>query len=87
MRGMAFGHMSGILALVSLALGYIVCSLAQKEKGLLKTVGYIIGTVVIVISSLIVLVKVLVTVKLYMKMCPISGSVIEPMKVPDHPRK
>ena len=43
MHGMFVGHMNGILALFALALGYIVCSLAKKEKGLLKTTGYTIG--------------------------------------------
>lgn len=75
MRGMGmmgFGHMSGVFALIALALGYIVCLLAKKEKGLLKTTGYTIGIAIIAISSVIVLGKVLWTAKMCMKMCPFS---------------
>lgn len=78
MRGMgmmSFGHMNGALALIALALGYIVCLLAKKEKGLLKTTGYTIGIAIIAISSVIVLGKVLWTAKMCMKMCPFSMSV------------
>lgn len=74
MRGMIVGHMSGLLALLTLALGYIVCSLAKKEKGLLKTTGYAIGIAIIAISSLIVLGKVLWTAKMCIKMCPLKQS-------------
>ena len=40
------------LSLVSLALGvgYIVCVAASKEKGLLKSIGYIIGVLIIAAS-------------------------------------
>ncbi len=72
MRGMIVGHMSGLLALLTLALGYIVCSLAKKEKGLLKTTGYAIGIAIIVISSVVVLGKVLWAAKMCVKMCPMK---------------
>ncbi|MBU4346333.1 MAG: hypothetical protein KKH29_03285 [Candidatus Omnitrophica bacterium] len=42
-------------ALIALALGYITCSLASKEKRILKTTGYIIGVFIIVISSLLLI--------------------------------
>ena len=74
MRGMFFGHANGIVALITLALGYIVCSLAKKEKGLLKTMGYTIGIVIIALSSVIVLGKVVWTAKMYLKMCPMQQS-------------
>ncbi len=74
MRGMIVGHMSGLLALLTLALGYIVFSLAKKEKGLLKTTGYAIGIAIIVISSVVVLGKVLWTAKMCIKMCPMTQS-------------
>ena len=76
MRGMVLGHVSGIPALLALALGYIVCSLAKKEKGLLKTTGYTIGIAIIAISSVIVLGKVLWTAKMCVKMCPMKASVM-----------
>ena len=71
MCNMVLGHVSGIPALLALALGYIVCSLAKKEKGLLKTTGYTIGIAIIAISSVIVLGKVLWTAKMCIKMCPV----------------
>ena len=36
------------MAAVALGVGYAVCVLAAKEKGLLKTVGYLIGALIIV---------------------------------------
>lgn len=72
--GMSFGHMNGVLALVALALGYIVCLLAKKEKDLLKTAGYVIGIAIIAIASVIVLGKVLFTAKMCVKMCPFKES-------------
>jgi hypothetical protein len=46
--------MKGALSLfVSLAIGYVLCILANKQKkGLLKTVGYTLGTAIIVLSLL-----------------------------------
>ena len=72
--GMSSGHMNGVLALIALALGYIVCLLAKKEKDLLKTAGYIIGVVIIAIASAVVLAKVLLTAKICIKMCPFKQS-------------
>jgi len=76
MRGMGMGceHMNGVLALIALALGYIVCLLAKKEKDLLKTAGYAIGIAIIVISSVIIIGKVLWTAKMCVKMCPMKQS-------------
>ena len=82
MRGMIVGHMNGTLSLLALALGYIVCSLAKKEKGLLKTTGYTIGIAIIVISSVIVLGKVLWTAKKCANMCPLKQS---SMPMPSEP--
>ncbi len=82
MRGILFGHMSGVLALIALALGYIVCLLAKKEKGLLKTAGYAIGVAIIAISAVVVLAKVVWTAKMCVKMCPMQESV---MPMPSHP--
>ena len=46
--------MKGALALfISLAIGYVLCILANKQKkGLLQTVGYTLGTAIIVLSLL-----------------------------------
>lgn len=46
--------MKGALALfISLAIGYVLCILANKQKkGLLQTVGYTFGTAIIVMSLL-----------------------------------
>jgi len=69
MLTMVFGHMNGTLALLALALGYIVCSLAKKEKGLLKTTGYFIGIAIVVISSVLILSKLIWTTKMCAKVC------------------
>jgi len=82
---MAFGgYMHATMALIALALGYIACSLAKKEKGVLKTVGYIIGASIIVVSSLLILVKIIWTVRIYtkfIKTAPVS------MHIPVLPKK
>jgi hypothetical protein len=49
----------GTTAMITLALGYIVVTLANREKGRLKTIGYIIGVAIIITSSLLILAKVL----------------------------
>ena len=82
MRGMIFGHGNGMLALIALALGYIVYSLAKKEKGLLKTTGYAIGIAIIVISSVIVLGKVLWTAKMSINTCTMKQSSMPMMSAP-----
>lgn len=50
---------NGTIALVALTLGYIVCSMAKKETGVFKKIGYFIGVAVITISSVIIVTKVL----------------------------
>lgn len=53
--------MAGIpeaLLLMALGLGYIVCYLAQREEKALRTVGYFIGTFIIVLSALLIVVNV-----------------------------
>ena len=45
--------MKGALVLfVSLAIGYSLCVLADKQKGVLRTVGYTLGTAILVLSLL-----------------------------------
>lgn len=82
MRGMVLCHVNGIAALIAVALGYIVCTLAKKEKGLLKSTGYAIGIAIIAISSVIVLGKVLSTAKMCVKMCPLKQSSMPMMSEP-----
>ena len=41
-----------LVLFVSLAIGYVLCILANKQKGLLRTVGYTLGTAIIVLSLL-----------------------------------
>ena len=48
---------SGTTAMIALALGYIVVTLANKEKGRLKSYGYIIGAAIIIASTLLILAK------------------------------
>ena len=35
---------------MSLGIGYVLCVLAEKQKGLLKTVGYTLGIAIIALS-------------------------------------
>lgn len=45
--------MKGILVLfVSLAIGYVLCILAEKQKGTLRTVGYTLGIAIIALALL-----------------------------------
>jgi len=46
--------MKGALALfIALAIGYVLCILADKQKkGLLQTLGYTLGTAILVLSLL-----------------------------------
>jgi hypothetical protein len=54
MEGKSMFMMKGAVALfVSLAIGYVLCILANKQKkGLLQTVGYTLGTAIIALSLL-----------------------------------
>jgi hypothetical protein len=81
MPGGYFGHLNGTLALMDLALGYIVCYLASQVKGgLLKKAGYLIGVSIVIISGLLVIGKTLSIAKLCCnKSCPMMSS----MNMPD----
>lgn len=41
-----------MLLFISLAIGYVLCVLAEKQKGTLKTAGYTLGIAIIVLSLL-----------------------------------
>lgn len=68
-------YSNGTVALVALALGYIVCSLSKKETGLFRKIGYIIGIAVIAISSVIIMTKVL----LVTARCPMKSKMMHEM--------
>lgn len=55
------GQANGVIVLLALGLGYIVCSLAKKEEGVFRAIGYIIGISIIVISGVLIISKVLWT--------------------------
>jgi hypothetical protein len=86
MPGGCCGGSNGMLALLDLALGYIVCYLASQLKaGLLKKVGYLIGVAIIVISGLMVAGKVMFMAKhCCAKTCPMMSSMNMP-SAPDMP--
>lgn len=45
--------MKGLSSLfISLAVGYVLCILAEKQKNLLRTVGYTLGIAIIALSLL-----------------------------------
>ena len=45
--------MKGALVLfISLAIGYVMCILAKKQDGILRTVGYTIGVAILTLSLL-----------------------------------
>jgi uncharacterized membrane protein (Fun14 family) len=74
-----FVRLNGTIALLDLAVGYIVCYLAQQAKpGLLKKAGYIIGVSIIVISSLLVIGKVISIAKRCATNCPIMSAIKAP---------
>lgn len=73
MGGRMLAHASGVSAMIALALGYIVCTLAGKEKGVLRKLGYIIGISIITISIFLILCKVLCAFGIYPKStCPLK---------------
>jgi hypothetical protein len=56
MQGMPTG-LSTAMILVALAMGYIVCYLANREEKGLRRLGYTVGIVIIVFSGLLLLNK------------------------------
>jgi len=42
----------GFVLFLSIALGYVLCVMADKQKGLLKTVGYTFGISIMVLTLL-----------------------------------
>ncbi len=69
MRTMMVMGISATTAMIALALGYIVITLANKEKGGLKKIGNIIGVSIIVISALLILAKALGVAKVSTGYC------------------
>jgi ABC-type arginine transport system permease subunit len=90
--------MAGIaeaMLLIALGLGYIVCYLANREEKALRTIGYFIGTFIIVLSSLLIMVNVFFAAKFRRKamgmMIPHQKMMMPgqnmPAHMPDQPRK
>jgi uncharacterized MAPEG superfamily protein len=52
-----FGKVQGSVLLIALAMGYIVCYLANKEQKLLRSMGNLIGLFIIIISTLFLIAK------------------------------
>jgi len=38
------------ILMVSLSAGYVICSIANREKSPLKNIGYLIGAIIIILS-------------------------------------
>lgn len=72
---MPTGMSSGLL-LIALGIGYLVCAQASKEVKGLKTLGRIIGMVIIAISSVLIVSKLILFCG-YSKMCPLKGMMME----------
>jgi hypothetical protein len=58
----------GAVLLIASAAGYLVCSIAKKEQGTLKTTGYIIGVGIIVLAGLLILNGLMNRVRFYKMM-------------------
>lgn len=75
--------------LIALALGYIVCYLANKEHKALKTAGYTIGTFIIVLSSILILAKIIWGIALWSKTCgrmmPLQQRMMREQRLPQMP--
>jgi len=59
--------LSGAVLLMALATGYLVCSIAKKELGIIKTVGYIIGIGIIMVAGLSILNGLLIRTRFHKK--------------------
>ncbi len=73
MFAMPFSDIHKAVLLIALGLGYIVCYLAKREDKFLKTLGYLIGTFVMVLSALAILANIVLDARFCRKM---GGSVM-----------
>ncbi|MFA5115231.1 MAG: hypothetical protein WC469_04115 [Candidatus Omnitrophota bacterium] len=55
MIGTPFMGLSGAVLLLAVAAGFLVCSIAKKEQGAIKIVGYVIGVSIIAIAGLLII--------------------------------
>ena len=53
MMGLMLFGQAIAMALIALGIGYIVYDLADKQKGFLRSAGYVIGTVIIIVGIVI----------------------------------
>jgi galactitol-specific phosphotransferase system IIC component len=78
-------YCSGFKLLLSLALGYVLCILARKEEGTLKTLGYALGIGMIILSLVYALLASAICPYGYRSGPGISGKMAKPcltMKMP-----
>jgi len=68
MMGMAFASSAEAILLVALALGYIVCYLANREEGNFRSAGYIIGVFIILLSIVLIFNNLISSARFYRKM-------------------
>ncbi|MDD5044170.1 MAG: hypothetical protein PHU91_02960 [Candidatus Omnitrophica bacterium] len=55
MMGLALFGQGITMALIALGLGYIVCDIADRQKETLKSVGFVIGAVIIILGTVILI--------------------------------
>ncbi len=51
------------ILMVGLAAGYVICSIANREKKPLKNIGYLIGAIIIILSITLIARSAIVAVK------------------------
>ena len=83
-----FYSINTALLLLALALGYIVCYLAQKGSKSLKITGYIIGTFIITVSAVLILNKLAMDMRMSGRMNRMRGmmtqrSMTPPVNMPE----
>lgn len=74
MFSIMFSGVSVATLLIALALGYVVCSIAGKEEGSLKKLGYALGSIIIVLSCLLLIGKLAASATIYSKICKLKKS-------------
>jgi len=97
MSGLVFNGVGIGTIMIALALGYIVCSMAGKEKGALKRIGYLLGTLIILLSSILIIGKLIASAIIYNKICklkkishqcmPREQAPVENPQIPQTPKK
>jgi len=68
------------ILLLAMGVGYIVCYLAKREEGVLKTAGYAIGITIVVLSAVILVNNML----LEASFCRMDKKMCAGMMMPHH---